>query len=191
MLFADLSQVRRPNLLSGLDQKLGIEAKPAAARLAHRLERRNIDAVLPLVVGSAPAIDAIAGNRRPPWIEIIAPLSGHAVDDIAVSVDEDGGGRSALAVFGQKIRVPSGRRFDQPRQEIEFREGGLKVFGQVGAQCVPLFWILAFGLIGHPSIELGEKLAGMKHLMSPGNGIGSGHVFFSCRSRYVRNFSRY
>ena len=58
--FADLAQIRRADLLAHLDDEFGIEAEPAAARLAHRAQRRQIDAVLALVVGGAAAIDAVA-----------------------------------------------------------------------------------------------------------------------------------
>jgi hypothetical protein len=50
---------------------------------------------------------------------------------------------------------------------------------QIGAQCVAPLGILAFGLIGDPAVEFGEKLAGMKLLPRPGDGIRSGHVFLS------------
>jgi hypothetical protein len=51
------------------------------------------------------------------------------------------------------------------------------IFGEVGAQGVPLFGVLAFGLIGDPSIEFSEKFAGMKKLAGPGDRVGSGHDF--------------
>ena len=57
---ADLAQIGRADLLAGLDDEFGVEAELAAARLAHRAQRRQIDAVLALVVGGAAAIDALA-----------------------------------------------------------------------------------------------------------------------------------
>src|SRR5258706_15019912 len=75
--FTDLAQIRRPDLLAGFDDKFGIEAEPAAARLAHGPKRRQIDAVLPFIVGGATAVDATADRRGPPWIQIIAPFSRH------------------------------------------------------------------------------------------------------------------
>jgi len=47
---------------------------------------------------------------------------------------------------------------------------------QIGAQRIALLRVLAFGLIGDPAVEFGEKLAGMKLLPRPGDGIRSGHV---------------
>ena len=58
--FTDLAQVRRPDLLARLHDEFGIEAEPAAACLAHGPKRRQIDAVLPFIVGGTTAVDAIA-----------------------------------------------------------------------------------------------------------------------------------
>jgi len=77
------------DLLAGFNDEFDIEAEPAAARLAHGPKRRQIDAVLPFIVGSATAVDAIAGRRGPPRIEVIAPFSRHAFDNIAVPVHQN------------------------------------------------------------------------------------------------------
>src|SRR6266478_8500165 len=58
--FTDLAQVRRPDLLAGLDDEFGIEAEPATAGLAHGPKRRQIDAVLPFIVGGAATVNTIA-----------------------------------------------------------------------------------------------------------------------------------
>lgn len=58
--FANLAEIRRSDLFCHLDDKFGIEAEPATARLAHGGKRRHIDAVLSLVVGGAAAIDPVA-----------------------------------------------------------------------------------------------------------------------------------
>ena len=83
-------QVGRADLLAHLDQEFGIEAELAAARLAHRAQRGKIDAVLALVVGGAAAIDAVADRGRRPGIETAAPFAFHAVDDVAMAVDQHG-----------------------------------------------------------------------------------------------------
>src|SRR5258708_1058271 len=54
---ADLVKIRRTDLLAHLDDELGVEAEPAAARLADRAECGDVDAVLALVVGGAAAVD--------------------------------------------------------------------------------------------------------------------------------------
>src|SRR5258708_6449186 len=79
--FTARAQVRRADLLAGFNDEFGIEAEPAAARLAHGPKRRQIDAVLPLIVGGAAAVNAIVDRRGPPRVQIIAPFSRHASRD--------------------------------------------------------------------------------------------------------------
>ena len=134
MGFADLPQIGRADLLAGLDDEFGIEAELAAARLAHRAQGREIDAVLPLVVSRAAAIDALASGRGLPRIEIVAPFTLHALDHVAVAIGEDGRQRGILAIIRQQIRPPAGRRFDQARGEAEFGKGRLQVLDEIGAQ---------------------------------------------------------
>src|SRR4051812_42351816 len=50
---AYLPQIGRADLLAGLDDEFDVEAELAAAGLAHGAQGREIDAVLPLVVGGA------------------------------------------------------------------------------------------------------------------------------------------
>src|SRR6516162_10868710 len=69
--FADLAKVGRADFLTHLDNELGVETELAAARRAHRTKRGEIDAVLPLVVGGATPIHAIADPCRAPRIELI------------------------------------------------------------------------------------------------------------------------
>jgi hypothetical protein len=51
---------------------------------------------------------------------------------------------------------------------------------EIGAQCSAPLGILAFGPIGDPAVELGEKLAGMKLLARP--------PFWSCLPFRLRTF---
>src|SRR5262245_63100581 len=83
---ADLAKVGRADLLPGLDDEFRVEAELAAARLAHQAQRRHVDAVLALVVGGAAAIDALALDGGAPGIEVVAPFTDHAVDDVAMAV---------------------------------------------------------------------------------------------------------
>src|SRR5260370_17192266 len=73
-LLANLAQIRRPDFLAGFNDKFGVEAEPAAARLANGAKRRQIDAVLPLIVGGAPAVDTITRCRRPPPAPFLPPF---------------------------------------------------------------------------------------------------------------------
>ncbi len=178
MGFADLPQIGRADLLAGLDDEFGIEAELAAARLAHRAQGREIDAVLPLVVSRAAAIDALASGRGLPRIEIVAPFAFHALDHVAVAIGEDGRQRGILAIISQQIRPPAGRRFDQARGEVEFGKGRLQVLDEIGAQRLARPRILAFGAIGNPATEFGKERAGMEMLAYPRNRVRSiGHVF--------------
>src|SRR5258708_35147205 len=79
MGFAHLPQVRRTDLLAGLDDEFGVEAELAAAGLAHGTQGREIDAVLALVVGGAAALDALAFGRGFSGVEIVAPFTLRAV----------------------------------------------------------------------------------------------------------------
>src|SRR4051812_50220208 len=83
---ANLAEIRRPDLLAGFNDELGIEAEPATARLANGAKRRQIDAVLSFVVGGAAAIDTVVGGCCPPRGPIIPPLSPHAIDDLPLAV---------------------------------------------------------------------------------------------------------
>ena len=182
--FADLAQIRRADLLAGLDDEFGIEAELAAARLANRTQRRQIDAVLALVVGGAAAIDALAFGGRLPRIEIVAPFAGHAVDDVAMAVGEHGRAarhprdsppadkgpcRSAIRSIGSRNRAAK-----MPAA----------VLYEIGAQAQSPAGVLAFGLIGDPAVEFVEKFAGMKMLARLRNRVGSRrHDFFLSHGR--------
>ncbi len=133
---AHLAQIGRADLFAGLDDEFGVEAELAAARLADRRERRQIDAVLAFIIGGAAAIDALALCRGPPWIEIVAPLACHAVDDIAMAIGEHGRQRRILMVIGKQIGAFAGRQFNQPRRKIELLKGRYQILHQIGAQRV-------------------------------------------------------
>ena len=187
---AHFRQIRRADFLAGLDDEFDVEAELAAPRLLHRAQRRHVDAVLAFVVGRAAAVDAVAHLRRTPGIEVVPPLARHAVDDIAMAIDQDGRRRGVLAVFGQKIGAFAGGQLDQPGREIHFGEGRLKVVGEIGLQSVALFRVLAFGLVGDPAIELVKKFSRTQHGMGAGDGIGSGHGILFASSMLTFHWSR-
>jgi hypothetical protein len=70
------------------------------------------------------------------------------------------------------------RGFDQPRRKTELRKCRLQFIHQIGLQRGALPGVLAFGLIGDPSIEFADKITGMQVLMRPGDGVNSGHGCF-------------
>ena len=173
MGFADLPQIGRADLLAGLDDELGVEAELAAAGLAHGAQCREIDAVLPFIVGRAAAIDAVAFGRDRPRIEIVAPFAFHAVDHVAMAIGKDGRQRSILAIVRQQIWPLAGRGFNQARGEPEFGKGRLQVLHEISTQRLARPRILAFRAIGNPAAEFSEKRAGMEMLAYPRNRVGS------------------
>ena len=149
---ADLRQIRRADLLAGLDDEFCIEAELAAPDIANRAQRRHVDAVLALVVGGAAAIDAIALDRGLPWIEIVAPFADHAAHDIAMTVGQEGWQRGVLTIVRQQIGAPAGRGFDQPGREIQRSECRLQILHEIGAQRRAARGILTLGAIAQPAI---------------------------------------
>ncbi|MGY4422759.1 hypothetical protein ACVWY2_005208 [Bradyrhizobium sp. JR6.1] len=164
MRLADLAQIRRADLLAGLDDELGVEAELAAARLLHRAQRGHVDRMLALVVGGAAAVDAVALDRGLPRIEPVAPFADHAVDDVTMAVGQYGRPRGIFLVVGEQIGPAAGRRFDQPGLEIELGEGGLQILDQIGAQRIGLVGVQALGLVADPAVQLLQELSRLKML---------------------------
>ncbi len=171
---ADLRQIRRADLLAGLDQELGIEAELAAARLADGAQRRHVDAVLTLVVGGAPAIDAIAFGRGLPRIKIVAPFADHAAHDVAMAIGQDRQQRRILAIVRQQIRALADRRLDYPGRKPEFLKCRLQSFHEIGAQGIARQGFLALRLKPDPAVELGKKRSGVKLLTCTCDRVVSG-----------------
>ena len=63
---ADFVQAGRADFFAHLEQDLGVEAEPAAAHRQHAGQSREVDAVLALVVGCAPAIPAFTVDLQRP-----------------------------------------------------------------------------------------------------------------------------
>ena len=179
---ADFIQIRRADLFAHLDQEFGVEPELAAARLAHRAQRGEIDAVLALVVGSAAAIDAVVDRRHLPGIEPAAPFADHAIDDVAVAVDQDGRQRVALTILRDKERRLAAGGFHQPALEIELGKGRPHFLFEIGAQLGLTPGALAFGLVGDTAPESLQEFAGGKLPVDVGDGIrpalnwGRGHA---------------
>ena len=82
----------------------------------------------------------------------LVTMDHDSIHDIAVPIDQNGRSKITLAVLGKQIRI---RGFEESGREPELRESGLQVLGEISAQRACLVQILAFGLIGDASIELG------------------------------------
>jgi hypothetical protein len=65
-----------------------LQLKPSAPRSEHGFERRDVDAVLTLVVGRAAAIDAFAFDGDFPRRQAGAPQIVEAANGVAVAVDQ-------------------------------------------------------------------------------------------------------
>lgn len=141
----------------------------------HRAQGRQIDAVLPFVVGGSATVNPVADLRRSPWIEIALPLALHAIDDIAVPIHQHGGCRRIFAVLGQQERALAGGRFDQPGRKTKLRKRRLQFLLEIGAQRIGTTRILAFGPVGDPAAEFVHKLAGVKVLAHAADGLNPAH----------------
>src|SRR5262245_22833077 len=95
MLFAHGTKSGRSHFLAHLEQKLRVEAEPAAS-FRHARERGEVDRVLSLVVRSATPVPAPAFNGEVPWGAPRAPLAFVSRNHIAVPVDENGRGARVL-----------------------------------------------------------------------------------------------
>ena len=100
------AQARRSGFLAGLDQPLHVEAQPAA-RGQHPAQRREVDAVLALVVRGAAAVPAVALHGQRPRREARAPLRVVAQHDVAVAVHEDRGQRVVFVTRRQCRNGPA------------------------------------------------------------------------------------
>ena len=168
---ADFIQIGRADLFAHLDQEFGVEAELAAARLAHRAQRGEIDAVLALVVGSAAAIDAVVDRRHLPGIEPAAPFADHAIDDVAVAVDQDGRQCVALTMLRDEERRLAAGGFHQPALEIELGKGRTHFLFEIGAQLGLTPGALAFGPVGDTAPESLQELAGRELPVDVGDGV--------------------
>ena len=108
---------------------------------------------------------------------MIAPLAGHAVDDVAMAIHQDRRRLRILAIVGEKIWRPAAWGFDQPAFEIEPRERRLQLFLEIGAQTIALLGVLAFRPVSYAAAEFGEEFAGLKLLAGARDGVGSAHLF--------------
>ncbi len=84
----ELAQSRRADLFAGLKEPFHIASQPARADIEHRLQGRQIDRVLPLIVRRSPPVPTITINRQTPWTETRSPCLLLAVNHIAVAIKQ-------------------------------------------------------------------------------------------------------
>jgi len=137
------AQARRPRLLARLEEDAHVEAEPAA-RFQNACERRQVHAVLALVVGGAAAVPAIAVDGEAPRREAVPPLRVVPQHDVAVTVGEDRRQRVVLVPLGDQERSAGSRMAREAPREIHRGERGTDVVLQVAAKIGSCVGALAF-----------------------------------------------
>ena len=102
----EFAQALEPRSSRHLQHQLDVEAEPAAAFRQHRVQRRQVQRVLALVVGGAAAVPAVALLGQRPGQQAGAPLVFQTAHRIAMAVEQDG---RAGRVLDARRRSGSGR----------------------------------------------------------------------------------
>ena len=143
VLLAELAQAGRADLFAHLDQEFDVEAEPAALR-QHRGERRDVDAVLALVVGGAAAVDALALDGERPRRQSRAPQIVEPAHGVAVAVDQHGQRVRVFDALGhQERRAVALRILEHAAGEAERRERRRHLVAQIGPQRLGALRLLA------------------------------------------------
>ena len=171
-----LGQALGARLLAHLDDELGVEAEPAAALLAHRVERRHVEGVLALVVGGAAAVEPVAVAGGDPGALALGPLVLQAADDVAVAVAEHGRQLGVLDAGREQHRPLARQRVVvDARGEAQAREGRRHLLVEIAAQLgQAVGQQLALGAEGDAARELGLEGAVLDVFAGAGDGAGAG-----------------
>ena len=177
MLVTELAQAGGAYFLSRLDQKLHVEAEPCAVAAPlgnHGSKRSNVDAVLPLVVGSAAAIEAIAFHGEPPRRETRAPHIVLAAHRVAVPIDQDGGEPRILrAVRNQDRRTL--RIVKDAAGKSDRSERRLQLLVEIAPQLGGAFRFLAAARNGNPAAQIGKERTTVEIGVRAGDRCGATH----------------
>src|SRR5207253_9599805 len=145
----------------------------------HALQRREIDAVLPLVVGGAASVPSTVRYRHIPGRATFAPLLIVAGHYVAVPIDEHGGQRRVLQALRKEHRR---RAIDRIRPDRDPKPEPLDTGGDfianIREQRARALGKLALGAKPDPALQVGEKLAAIEPRGSFGTRSGTlrGHV---------------
>ena len=151
---AEGRQAGAAGFFAGFQQPLHVEAQ-APTLLQHQRQRRQVDAVLALVVGRAAAVQAFAVPRQLPRSRALLPAGVLAADDIAVAVDQHRGQRIALVARGRQERPETRLGVVVQRDgEAQPRQRRAHLVGQVGQQCRAAGRVLAFGADGNAARQV-------------------------------------
>ena len=124
----------RAGLFRHLDQQGGVEAKRAPGA-DHRLEGRDVDQVLALVVGGATAIKPVAFGRQPEGVAPRTPSPRHARHHVAMAVVQHRGQACILDPPGDHQRAAAriGVGVD-PAVKAECAQPGLQQLREIALQ---------------------------------------------------------
>ena len=167
---AEVGEARRAGLLAGLDQDGRVEAQRAAALLHDRGKRRDVDRVLALVVGGAPAVHPVALDHDLPGRQARAPLLLLAADHVAVAIGQDRrlgrvldpAGDQEGAVFAARVGQ-HGTVVTELLQRLGHFAGDVLLQGGHGAL------LLAGRGDGHPPLQLLEEAAVVEIFLCAGD----------------------
>ncbi len=159
---AELGHAGGAHLFAHLDQHLGVEAEPAALG-EDRGQRRDIDAVLALVVGGAAAVDAVALDGQGPGRKPRPPQIIETADGVAVAVEQDGDQLGIFDAFRhQERRALAQRVVENARREVELGQARHHLVVEIGAQHAGALGLLAGARDGHPPRQIGDEFAAVE-----------------------------
>src|SRR5262245_16203287 len=169
-------QSGRSDLFAGLHEELHVEAE-APARAQHGLERGKVDAVLPLVVGSAAAVDALALARELPGLEARAPLALLSAYHVAVRVAEHGRQPLVLDALGDEERAVLAGGV---ARDAAFEAHVLKGFGDLGLEIARELRrarrVLALRRDRHPPCEILREAPLVEIALGSEDGLRAAHL---------------
>ena len=158
----ELRHAGGPHLLAHLDQHLGVEAEPAALG-QDRGQRRDIDAVLALVVGGAAAVDAVALDRQGPGRKPRPPQIVETADGVAVAVEQDGDQLGIFDAFRhQERRSLAERVVENARRKVELGQARHHLVVEIAAQHAGALRLLAGARNGDPPRQIGDEFAAVE-----------------------------
>ena len=176
MRLGNLAQSWRADFLAGFEEHTDVEAERAATGRQDLRQRREIDRVLPLVVGGAAAIDALALDSQAPGPVSPCPAVALAADDVAMPVGEHGRHVVAFPPFrDQEGAARRDRILDASPAKSDFFERRTDFLLQVGVQLVAATF-LAFSLDRDSACEVGMEAAAVEIVECAGGGLSSVHA---------------